>query len=187
MRALSSAPLIAVAMLLAACGGEPPPATPPGPTAEAAPPPPPPEPARTAEAPPPPEPAKTTAPAPAPEPAPPPADDKKKVPGANLTVGSMKADGVELKEISCKVDGPMGLLGAIVLVSGFKSKKAQLDGCSKGKVSETTLSWTADGGKITKVKVEGGDAKVGKCVEKALTGAPAPMPAACMATLVHGK
>jgi hypothetical protein len=187
MRLSSIFGLSLVTLAIAACGGEPPPNTPPPPPADTPPPAPPPaapeppkapEPPPKAEAPPPPPPA---------EPPPPPADDKKKLPGANLTMGSLKADGVELKDISCKMEGALGLLGAIALGAGFSAKKTALDACSKGKVSETTVTWTAAGGKMSGVKAEGPDAKVNKCVEKALTGAKAPLPAVCMGTLVHGK
>lgn len=109
------------------------------------------------------------------------------MPGANLTMGAMEADGVKLKDITCKVDGAMGLLGSLVLASGFVKRKAQLDGCSRGKTSETTVSWTAAGGQMTRVKADAPDGKTARCVEKALAGAPAPMPAVCRATLVHGK
>jgi hypothetical protein len=182
----SFARIALLSSLLAACGGnEPPPQAPPTPPAEPPPPPPAPPPPPPAPEPPP----KAAEPPPPPPPAepPPPADDKKKLPGANLTMGSLKADGVELKDISCKVEGAMGLLGALALGAGFSAKKAQLDACSKGKTSETLVSWSAAGGKMASVKAEGPDPKVNKCVEKALTGAKAALPATCMGTLVHGK
>ncbi len=102
-------------------------------------------------------------------------------------MGSMEADGVKLKGISCKVDGGLGLLGALVLASGFVKRKPQLDACARGKTAETAVSWTAAGGQMTRVKADAPDPKVARCVEKALAGAPAPMPAVCMATLMHGK
>jgi hypothetical protein len=102
-------------------------------------------------------------------------------------MGSMEADGIKLKGISCKVDGGLGLLGGLVLAAGFVKRKPKLDACAGGKVAETTVSWTAAGGKMTQVKADAPDPKVARCVEKALAGAEAPMPAACVATLVHGK
>ena len=53
------------------------------------------------------------------------------------------------------MDGGVGLLGAIVLAAGFTKRKTQLDACSRGKVAETTVTWTAAGGTMSKVKAEG--------------------------------
>jgi hypothetical protein len=125
-------------------------------------------------------------PPPPPKPAAPPEDDKK-LPGANLTMGSVTANGVEMKDVSCKIEGALGLLGALVLTAGLGERKARIDACGGGKRHETTIVWTAAGGKVAKIKAEGPDAKVNACIEKAVAGAKAPMPAMCKATIISGK
>jgi hypothetical protein len=106
----------------------------------------------------------------------------------NLTIGTMESDAVKLKGVSCKLVGrKLDLLRAFDLASGFAMRKTQLDACSRGKVSETTVSWTAAGGRMTRVTAEAPDARTARCVKNALAGAPAPIPSSCQATLVHGK
>ena len=107
--------------------------------------------------------------------------------GANLSMGSLEADGVRLERVSCKVDGGLGLVGALVLAAGFSKRRSQIDACSPSSVARTSVAWTAAGGTIAKITAGGSDARVNRCVEKALLGAPAPMPATCVATVVHGR
>ncbi len=102
-------------------------------------------------------------------------------------MASLEADGVQLKALSCKVDGAMGLLGAVMLAAGFSKHKTQLDACARGKAAETPLTWSAAGGKIVAVEAGGPDGNVNRCVEKALRGAVAPLPAKCAGTLLHGR
>jgi hypothetical protein len=102
-------------------------------------------------------------------------------------MGSLEADGVRLERVSCKVDSGLGLIGAVVLAAGFSKRRSQLDACAPNALARTSVAWTASGGAIAKVTAGGPDAKINRCVEKALLGAPAPMPASCVATLVHGK
>src|SRR6185437_690542 len=99
----------------------------------------------------------------------------------------LEADGVRLEGVACKVDGAMGLLGSLVIAAGFAKRRAQLDACTHRKAQRTTVAWTAAGGVMSKVKADGPDARTARCVEKALGGAPAPLPVTCSATLVQGK
>jgi hypothetical protein len=105
----------------------------------------------------------------------------------NLTIGALEVDGVKLKGLSCKREGALDLLSVPLFAAGFVERKARLDACSKGKVSETPVSWIAAGGRMTRVTAEAPDARTARCVERTLAGAHAPMPASCRATLVHGK
>ncbi|MBK8936265.1 MAG: hypothetical protein IPM79_01060 [Polyangiaceae bacterium] len=53
--------------------------------------------------------------------------------GANMTIGSFSADGLALKDISCKTDGGLGgLMGSMTIAAGLSKKKAALDKCGKG-------------------------------------------------------
>jgi hypothetical protein len=108
------------------------------------------------------------------------------LPGANLTVGSLTADGLELKDVVCKTEGRVGLLGTLVVVSGLSKQKDKLDACHKGQI-ETQVHFWQSSGKISKAEALGADAKVNKCVEKAVIGAPSSMDSECFATIIHGK
>lgn len=120
-------------------------------------------------------------PEPAPKPAPAPEPEVAGVPGANLTMSSLSADGLELKDVSCKADG-LGFLGAIMVAGSLAKKKTALKACASGQ--SPRVFWTFVGGKITDVSVEGVDAKIGSCVSRALKNAAAPGTGNCAATLV---
>lgn len=104
--------------------------------------------------------------------------------GANMTIGSFTADGLALKDISCKTDGGLGgLMGSMTIAAGLSKRKAQLDKCGKG---ETRAHIWQKGGKVTKAEIVG-ESKAGPCVQKALVGAPATMDSECLLTIVHGS
>ncbi len=104
--------------------------------------------------------------------------------GANMTIGSFSADGLALKDISCKTDGGLGgLMGSMTIAAGLSKKKAALDKCGKG---ETRAHIWQKGGKVTKAEIVG-ESKAGPCVQKALIGAPATMDSECLLTIVHGS
>lgn len=105
--------------------------------------------------------------------------------GANINIGAFQADGLSLKDISCKADGGGlgGLLGSMTIAAGLSKRKAALDKCGK---AETRAHIWQKGGKVTKAEVVG-ESKVGPCVQKALVGAPATMDSECLLTIVHGQ
>ena len=110
------------------------------------------------------------------------------VEGANLHMTGMNVDGIALDDVACKLQDPNvgGILGGIVLGAGFKSKKAALDGCSKGVTTRTRVRWTGQGGRMTNIKAAGKDAATNRCVERALTGAVSTVSGSCAATVTHG-
>ncbi len=120
--------------------------------------------------------------APGPEPAnavdPAPAVDG--VPGANLTMTSVSADGLELTDVSCKAEG-LGFLGAVVVAGSLAKKKGALKACGKG--ASPRVFWSFAGGSITSVRVDHSDARVVSCVTTALKNAAAPGTGTCAATL----
>ncbi len=105
--------------------------------------------------------------------------------GANVNIGSFGADGLSLKDISCKAEGGGlgGLLGSMTIAAGLSKRKAALDKCGK---AETRVHIWQKGGKVTKAEVVG-DSKIGPCIQKALVGAPATVDSECLLTVVHGK
>jgi hypothetical protein len=109
-----------------------------------------------------------------------PAADPNAVAGANLTVGSLTADGLTLENLSCRADG-LGFLGSVVIAGSLSKKKGALSACAKGQSPRVRWSFTGD--KVTTVSVEGVDDKSAACVKKALMGATAPGEGECAATL----
>jgi hypothetical protein len=110
------------------------------------------------------------------------------VDGANLTMANIEADGLVLKDMTCKVDGGLvgGLFGGIALAAGLTGRKTQLDACSPS-VVETRVKWVSVGGHMTHVTASGPSTTVNRCVERALAGAPSPMAATCATTVRHGR
>lgn len=111
------------------------------------------------------------------------------VPGANITMGSVTADGFTLNDVQCKAEGGGGL-GALLLgpaVAGALSKKkGALDACAP-KGADARVRWTAKGGKITAAEAKAGDAKIEACIMKVVKTAPAVLEGTCAATIHVGK
>lgn len=105
--------------------------------------------------------------------------------GANINIASFGADGLSLKDISCKAEGGGlgGLLGSMTIAAGLSKRKAALDKCGKG---ETRAHIWQKGGKVTKAEIVG-ESKNGPCVQKALVGAPATVDSECLLTVAHGQ
>jgi TPR repeat protein len=113
------------------------------------------------------------------------------VANANVNVDSITADGLTVKQMSCRLDGGGGgLLGALVgptvVIAALAKKKAQLDGCAKGG-AEPRVTWEFKNGKTTKVSAVAAQKAVATCVENALKTAPASGTGECALTLVLGK
>ena len=102
------------------------------------------------------------------------------VAGANLTVGSLTADGLTLADMSCRADG-LGLLGTVVIASSLSKKRTQLKACTQGKPAR--VRWSFSGGHITTVKGEDMPAAAAACVERALRGAATAGDGECAATI----
>lgn len=105
--------------------------------------------------------------------------------GANLRVGSMTVDGLQVNDVACRADG-LGILGSMLVVGGISKKKAALLACAPAGDSPR-VEWTAAGGKMTNVKAKASTPAIAACVTKALTGTPAPFQGECAATLVLKK
>ena len=111
------------------------------------------------------------------------------VDGANVTMGSVSADGFTMKNVACKADGGGGL-GALMLgptiAATIGSKKAQLRGCS-AKGGEARVRFTMANGKTNPVEATAASPEIEKCVVKVMKTVPGAMPATCAATLDLGK
>jgi hypothetical protein len=177
-----------VCMLLAACGAPAAePATPTAAQANATPPsdtatPASPDPDARASAPTP------AAPAPAASASPGPKD----VAGANFVQSNYHgAKDLYFNDIACKaapdalkrLNDMGGLAGLGAVASGFDAKEIDVKKCVPAK-AKPRVSWTAAGGKMTKVKGTDADAKINKCIEATLEGAATKLPDATCATTV---
>lgn len=110
------------------------------------------------------------------------------VPGANITMGSITADGFTLQDMRCKAEGAG--LGALLLgpvVAGAMGKrKGALDACAP-KGADVRVRWTASGGKTTKAEAKASDPKIEACVVKVLKTVPGVLEGTCAASLHLGK
>jgi TPR repeat protein len=110
------------------------------------------------------------------------------VPGANITMGSVTADGFTLTDVTCKSEG--GGLGALLLgpaVAGaLGKKKAAFNACAP-KGADVRVRWTMAGGKVTNVEAKAGDPKIEACVVKAVKSSVAVLEGTCAASFHAGK
>lgn len=115
-----------------------------------------------------------------------PAPAAKAASGSSLRASGMTVDGTSFSSMECDLGGGGGLLGPIAIAKGVSLQRAALDACVK-KPTETTVKVTSANGAFTKVEATGGDAKVNRCVEKALRGKQAAIPGTCTMTVAHGR
>ncbi|WAS91798.1 hypothetical protein [Nannocystis punicea] len=105
---------------------------------------------------------------------------------ANLTVGSIAADGLELRDLMCDVTGGMPMLGALVIAGSLAKQRRALDKCAPaGQAFAAT--WTFADGKTRDVAASGGSPAANACVEKALARAVATLDGRCGAIVLVGK
>ncbi|PCC69891.1 hypothetical protein SAMN02745121_08173 [Nannocystis exedens] len=105
---------------------------------------------------------------------------------ANLSVGSIAADGLELRDLMCDVTGGMPMLGALVIAGSLAKQRRALDKCAPaGQAFAAT--WTFAGGETRDVAASGGSPAANACVEKALARAVATLDGRCGAIVLVGK
>lgn len=107
-----------------------------------------------------------------------------KVPGANLSIANATVDGLTAENISCRMEGAMVLLGAVLVTAWMAPEKSKLDACGP-KGMRIGVSWKVEGGRLTMLKASG-EPKRKACVERALSGAKTPVEGHCAATIVLG-
>ncbi len=107
--------------------------------------------------------------------------DATSIAGQNITMGSVSANGISLKDLVCRSSGG-GLFGALAVPASLAQKKAGLRAC--GAHATTNIAWRAAGGKITEVAANGAS---GKCVQKVLKGAAMGLDGECRVTLLPFK
>lgn len=121
--------------------------------------------------------------APEPEPKNEPVDDK--VPGANLSIANATTDGLVAENISCRMEGAMALLGAVLVTAWMAPQKSKLDACAP-KGTKVRVNWKVSGGKREFLSAQA-EPKLKACVEKALSPAKTPVDGHCAATLLLGS
>lgn len=103
---------------------------------------------------------------------------------ANVTVESLAADGLELRELACAMES-MPLLGTLVIAGSLAKQKRAIDRCaSAGQAFAVT--WTFTGGKVKDVAAKGGTEAANKCIAKAVARAAAPLEGRCGAVILAG-
>lgn len=115
------------------------------------------------------------------------------VPGATVSLGSLSADGLDAKDMSCRFDGNAGagglfgaLTGPAVVIGSLAKKKAELDRCAP-QGAEVRVRWSFAGGRVTRAEAVDAKPPMKACVEAALKSAVSTMDGECAATLLLGK
>ncbi len=109
------------------------------------------------------------------------------VPGANLTMGSVTADGFTLTDFKCKTsDGLAGILLGPAAAGVIGKKKGALDACAP-KGADVRVRWTTAGRKVTTAEAKAGDPKIEACVVRVLKSVPGVLEGTCAATIHVGK
>jgi hypothetical protein len=109
------------------------------------------------------------------------------VPGANLTMGSVTADGFTLTDFKCKTsDGLAGILLGPAAAGVIGKKKGALDACAP-KGADVRVRWTTAGRKVTTAEAKAGDPKIEACVVKVMKSVPGVLEGTCAATIHVGK
>lgn len=115
------------------------------------------------------------------------------VPGATVTLGSLSADGLSAKDMSCRFDGNAGagglfgaLTGPAVVIGSLAKKKRELDRCAPGG-AEVRVRWSFSGGRVTKAEAVDAKPPMKACVEAVVKTAISTMDGECAATLLIGK
>lgn len=108
-----------------------------------------------------------------------------KIPGANLSIANATTDGLKAEQISCRMEGAMALLGAVLVTAWMAPQKSKLDACGPAG-TKVRVTWKTSGGKREFLTAQG-DPKLKACVEKALAPAKTPVDGHCAATIVLGS
>jgi hypothetical protein len=99
-----------------------------------------------------------------------------KIPGAN---------GLVAENISCRMEGAMALLGAVLVTAWMAPQKSKLDACAP-KGTKVRVAWKVSGGKREFLSAQA-EPKLKACVEKVLSPAKTPVEGHCAATLLLGS
>ncbi len=106
------------------------------------------------------------------------------VAGANLSMGSVTANGFTMRDLACKTEN--GGIGAVMLGPGLAAaiaaKKAQLRACSP-KGGEARVRFKMEGGHTSQVEAKAATPAIEACVVKVMKTVVAPTAGTCAATL----
>lgn len=108
-----------------------------------------------------------------------------KIPGANLSIANATTDGLKAEQISCRMEGAMALLGAVLVTAWMAPQKSKLDACGPAG-TKVRVAWKTSGGRREFLTAQG-EPKLKACVEKALAPAKTPVDGHCAATIVLGS
>jgi hypothetical protein len=102
-----------------------------------------------------------------------------------INIGSMTADGQEVRNLSCDLDSG-GFFAGIAIVGGLAKKKKAFDACVKTGAA-FQISWRWDGSSAKDLKVTGGTDAQNACISKAFQVISGPVKGRCSAVLLAGK
>jgi hypothetical protein len=108
-------------------------------------------------------------------------------------LGTLSADGLSAKDMSCRFDGNAGagglfgaLTGPAVVIGSLAKKKPELDRCAP-QGAEVRVHWSFSGGRVTRAEAVDAELPMKACVEAVVKSAISTMDGECAATLLIGK
>ena len=104
---------------------------------------------------------------------------------AKITMGSISADGLELRDLSCELDGG-GLFGGLAVVGALAKQKPAIDACAPDGAT-FGVDFAFHGGRTTAKVATGGETSQRACVQRALARVHAPLEGRCTAKLLAGS
>lgn len=105
--------------------------------------------------------------------------------GTKVNIGSMTADGQEVRNLSCNLESG-GFFAGIAIVGGLAKQKKAFDACAKDGAA-FKIEWKWDGTKAKDLKVSGGTDAQNTCISKAFSVINGPVKGSCSAVLLAGK
>lgn len=102
-----------------------------------------------------------------------------------VNIGSMTADGQEVRNLSCDLESG-GFFAGIAIVGGLAKQKKAFDACAKDG-GAFKVAWKWDGSKAKDLKVSGGTDAQNSCISKAFSVINGPVKGSCSAVLLAGK
>lgn len=104
--------------------------------------------------------------------------------GGTVEVGSLSVDGLELRDLSCQLDGGM-LFGPLTVAAALAQAKPALDACGPdGQAFRVGFTWSGE----SKVEVEASSAtdKAAACVRAAIASVPPVARGKCTIVVLTG-
>ena len=86
---------------------------------------------------------------------------------ASISMKSVSADGLELRDLECTLSSGGGMFGALMVVGVLAKQKPIFDACDAKK--DVRMQWNVEGGKLIEASATSDDPNAGECVKNAIS------------------